>query len=263
MIAAALAFMALVILAAPAAHATVYTWDANGGTGGAWATAANWNPDTVPPIYVSDTTPALGTIVFGSAGVGSITLSTTTAVAEIDLNASGYTFAGSAGGFALLGTTIHQTAAGTNIATARPLLVRPGQSKIIVDTGGRLDLGTITASTIGGALDISGDGTITTTMSLYNNILQASGNAARITFNGTDWAAKATVGGVNNVIVALGTYGTSYTGVLPDGSTGNAGVVSANYTLAGSRTQIGTVLANTLKITSITDNNGVLNLAHS
>ena len=49
MVAAALAYLALVILAAPAAHATVYTWDnGGGGGGGAWGTTTNWSPDVVP-----------------------------------------------------------------------------------------------------------------------------------------------------------------------------------------------------------------------
>ena len=55
MVAAALAYVALVILAAPTAQATVYTWDnGQGGGGGLWGTAANWIPGAAPGGATTD-----------------------------------------------------------------------------------------------------------------------------------------------------------------------------------------------------------------
>ena len=76
MVAAALAYLALVIFAAPAAHATVYTWD-NNATGFAWGTAGNWGPahTAVPGAY--------DTAKFQDTGAGTVTMGSGQSVSGI------------------------------------------------------------------------------------------------------------------------------------------------------------------------------------
>jgi fibronectin-binding autotransporter adhesin len=186
MIAAALAYMALVILAAPAAHATVYTWD-KGGPDTNWATVNNWsapdgdvgtNPTVVPGGATTDT------VKFTETGAGTVAVGANRSISDIvfDNVGTAYSLTGALT-LTLNSGSIQQKSTVTASNTIAQTIAGTGTLNIGV-SGGSLTLGGVISGFSG--LNITGSGlvtlgtgtnTYTGTTSLNGGTLKLGGNA--------------------------------------------------------------------------------------
>ena len=197
MLVAAVAFLGL---AAPGAQATIYTWDNNLGTGGgAWGTASNWNPATVPTgtdtarftdyqattIGLGGGTQTVGTVSVENTGTQGYTLSNgilalsanvlQQAVSVTGTNTINATVSGGALNFAIGGGTLAMNGTVTGSSVTKGGAGTMNLTASNAYTGATtINGGTMILSGANGALSGGGAITVTQAMLELNNDTQNS-----------------------------------------------------------------------------------------